>query len=65
MRKSLFKMVGWEEEGGRGGGIRGVKTYSMQNPVSMAKLKSAKGHRHPTFNIGWEEDKGTVFYNHF
>jgi len=63
MRKSLFKIVGWEEEGG--GGIRGVKTYSMQNPVSMAKLESAKGHRHPTFDIGWEEDKGTVFYNHF
>ena len=54
-------MVGWEEGGGSGG----VKTYSMQNPVSMAKLESAKGHCHPTFNIGWEEDKGTVFYNHF
>jgi len=51
------KTVVWEEEQ--------QKRYPMENPISMTKLESAKCHRHPAFDVRWEEHKRTVFDDHF
>jgi len=41
------------------------KRYPMENPIPMTKLESAKCHRHPAFDVRWEEHKRTVFDDHF
>jgi hypothetical protein len=40
-------------------------TYAVENEISVAKLEPPERHCHPTFDIGGEENKGSVLDNHF
>jgi len=50
----------------RGGLKKGGRNfYTMENPVSVAKLEASKSHGHPALDICWEKDERAIFDDHF